>query len=196
MSKEAVAERMLEMITTSERAASIVGDLLEETSNRHALWFWFSSLKIFASHLLQDLRNHWLRMIWLGFSEFLGFVIAGIVVQEILPLRHLPSVPHYLRYAVPILIGWHIARRSRGRELASGISLISVIWIFMAVQVLPLFWIPAGVLPVELAPMQREPFKTLMHEIIRVAPLNAFIILGAIISRYRMNVRDRKLQLS
>jgi len=33
MPKEALAERMLEMVTTSQRAASIIGDLLEEASN-------------------------------------------------------------------------------------------------------------------------------------------------------------------
>ena len=201
MSKEAVAERMLEMVTTSQRAASIVGDLEEEGSNRSASWFWLNLLRIFVSHLFQDLRAHWLRMIWLGFSEFVIFVIVAIfVVGEIIEVKSYfkpyLAIAHYLYYVFPILLGWHIARRSHGLELASGVSLISVFWIFMAVQVLPLFWIPAGVLPVEYVPMQREPFTALMHAMFFVTPFNTLIILGALLWRYRMNVRRRKLQLS
>ena len=103
------------------------------------------------------------------------------------------AIAHYLFYVFPILLGWHVARRSHGREVASGISLISVFWIFMAVQVLPLFWIPAGLLPVD---MQREPFTALMHAMLLVAPFNTLIILGALLCRYHTNLRYRRLQLS
>jgi len=198
MPKEAVAERMLEMVTTSQGAASIVGDLLEDASSRHALWFWFSSLKIFASHLLQDLRNHWLRMIWLGFSEFVIYAIGIVfIVGEIIEgksyFRHYVPIVQYLLFGFPILLGWHIARRSHGLELASGLSLSSVFWIYKTVEMLPIFWMPVEKLPMRL---QGNHFTMLMHSMLLMTPFNTLIILGALFCRFRTNARYRKLQLS
>ena len=192
MPKAALAERMLEMVTTSQRAASIIGDLLEEASNRSALWFWLSLLRIFTSHILQDLRNHWLRMIWLGFSEFVIFVIVAMLLESTTHY-YLPSA-HYLFYGFPILLGWHLARRSHGRELASGVSLISMFWIYEVVSMLPMFWIP-----VETRSgwgLQGNPFTTLMYSMLHVSPFNMLIIVGALLCRFRTNVRYRKLHFS
>jgi hypothetical protein len=198
MPKEAVAEWMLELVTSSQRAASIVGDLLEEASNRHVLWFWFSSLKIFASHLLQDLRNHWLRIIWLGFSEFAIYAIGAVfIVGEIIEgksfLRPYASITQYLLFGFPILLGWHIARRSHGLELASGLSLSSVFWIYKIVEMLPMFWVPVEKLPMSL---QGNHFTMLMHSMLLMTPFNTLIILGVLFCRFRTNARFRKLQLS
>ena len=193
MPRADVAERILEMVTTSSRAASIVGDLEEETSNRSASWFWLSLLRIFVSHLFQDLRTHWLRMIWLGFSECVIFVIVLIFVGEIIEgkpyFKPYLAIVHYLYLGFPILLGWHAARRSHGRELASGISFVSAWWIVKAIEILvPIFWFPAETL--------RMRVTILMYSLLRLTPLNALIIVGALLCRFRMNVRYRKLQFS
>ncbi len=205
MPKEALAERMLEMVTTSQRAASIIGDLLEEASNRSALWFWFSSLKIFVSHLLQDLRNHWLRMIWLGFSGFLECVIVGILAEQArlhayshLAMLHsysyLTTTQYLVRRVLPILIGWHVAKRSHGHELASGFSVISVWWIYRAVEVLPVFWMYRSL--GTLLQLQAGPFRYFMHAMLTLVPFCTLIFLGAFFCRYRMNVRCRTVRFS
>lgn len=191
MPKVNLAERMLEIVTTSSRAASIVGDLEEEAANRTAFWFWVSLLRICTAHVLQDLRIHWLRMMWLGFSEFLIFVIVAMILESI-TRSYLPTA-QYLRLCLPILIGWHIASRFHGRELASGVSLVSVVWIYKFVSVLPMFWIPPAILPMQL---QGNPFTELMHRMLHVAPFNTLIMLGSLLCRSRMNVRRRKLHTS
>ncbi len=205
MPKTALAERILEMVTSSQRAASIIGDLLEEASNRGASWFWLSLLRISTSHLLQDLRLHWLRMIWLGFSGFLECVIVGILAEQVTLHSHsyfatlrsysyLATAQYLVHLCVPILIGWHIAKRSHGHELASGISVISVWWIYRAVEVLPMFWMYRSL--ETLLQLQGGPFRYFMHAMFLVAPLNTLIMLGALLCRFRTNVRYRKLQFS
>ncbi len=204
MLKEAVAERMLEMVTTSQRAASIVGDLLEEASNRSSLWFWLSLVRIFTSHLLQDLQFHWLRMIWLGFSGFLESILLGFFAEWVtlhlhsylatLNFHPIGDPRSYWRLCIPILIGWHVAKRSHGHELASGVSVISVWWIYRAVTVLPMCWMYRSLeTPLQL---QGGPFRYFMHAMLILAPLSTLIIFGAFLCRYRMNARARKLQLS
>jgi hypothetical protein len=194
MPKAALAERILEMVTRPQRSASIVGDLLEEASNRSALWFWLSLLRIFVSHLFQDLRAHRLRMMWLGFSEFLIFVIVVVFVMgEFIEVKsYFRPYREIVHYGLPILLGWHIARRSRGCELASGVSLISVILIFRAVLVLPLFW-TYRMMPPDL---QVDPYTVFMHTIYGTIPFCVLIILGSFICRFRMSACRRKLLLS
>jgi hypothetical protein len=192
MPRANLAERIFEIVITSSRAASIVGDLEEEGSNRSASWFWLSLLRIFVSHLFQDLRAHWLRMIWLGFSEFVIFVIVAMLLESTTHY-YLPSA-HYLFYGFPILLGWHLARRSHGRELASGVSLISMFWIYEVVSMLPMFWIPVETRSGWGLP--GNPFTMLMNSMLHVTPFNILIILGVLLCRFRTNVRYRKLHFS
>jgi hypothetical protein len=189
MPKAALAERILEMVTPLQRSASIVGDLLEESLNRSALWFWFSLFRIFISHLLQDLRIHWLRMIWLGFSGLLEFVIAAGILLYISSI-HLPylSYVEYLYFGVPTLIGWHVARRSHGRELASGISMISVILILRAVEILPILSMTQ-----ENFDFQFDKSTIFIRAMFSMIPICGLIILGSFICRFRMNACRRKV---
>jgi hypothetical protein len=190
MPKAALAERILEMVTRPQRSASIVGDLLEEASNRNALWFWLSLLRIFVSHLFQDLRAHWLRMMWLGFSEFLIFVIVVVFVMgEFIEVKsYFRPYREIVHYGLPILLGWHIARRSPGSELASGVSLISVILIFRAVEILPIL---SGIQ--ESFDFQVDQSTIIMHAMFSVIPICVLIILGSFICRFRINAHRRKL---
>jgi len=184
MPKEELAERMLEMVTTSQRAASIVGDLLEEASSRSALWFWLSLLRIFISHLLHDLRIHWIRMIWLSFSGFLEFLILMIMLEILGSEKGIipENVLRPITYAILPLIGLHIAKRSHGSELASGVAFICMAWIFMVLFNLPgMLYAKSG---------------TFLLVMLRATPFLSLVIIGASLFRYRMNARRRRLLLS
>ncbi len=186
MPKITVAERVLETVTTSDNASSIVGDLLEEASNKSRFWFWLGVLRIFASHLFCDLRNHWLRMTWLGFSEFLGFLIVliaiAIMCSHVAPGGFPVLVNHILSNGLLILTGWHVARRSHGSELASGLAFVCMGSIYMGAMLL--------------TATQREPltmvlFKTLKYAFGSAPP----VIIGVFVFRYRAKTRYRKQQL-
>lgn len=184
MHKEALAERMLEMVTASQCAASIVGDLQEESLDQSTLWFWLSLLRIFISHLLQDLRIHWLRMIWLGFSGFLKFLIL-IIFLEILGSEKglIPeNVIGPITYAILPLMGLHLAKRSHGSELASGFSFICMAWVFMV-----LF---------NLSGMLYAKSAMFLLVMLRATPFLCLAIIGAFIYRYRLNVRRRNFLFS
>ena len=45
MRNTSLAESILARFTTPERAASIVGDLVESTGRRGTVWFWFSVMR-------------------------------------------------------------------------------------------------------------------------------------------------------
>jgi hypothetical protein len=184
MPKAAVAERILETVTTPNRAASIVGDLLEEVSDRNPLGFWFGLLRIFASHVCHDLRIHWFRMIWLGFSELLTFVVLAIVFMNVWSILapHYYMVNYFLNmYALPIFIGWHVAKRSHGSEFAAGVAFICMGSIFMAAMLL--------------TATQREMPAMIIFKTLKSALGMWPVLAGAFLFRYRANRRHRELPL-
>ena len=74
------AERILSPVTTPDRAASSVGDLLEEASGRGACWFWSSTLRTAAAYLWRDLRECPGRMLWLAISGLIEFSIGATLL--------------------------------------------------------------------------------------------------------------------
>jgi hypothetical protein len=83
----------------------------------------FHRVAAFASiaHVCRDLRVRWLRMIWLGISEFLGFLIVAILFAYCVHNAPYLTAPHslgnisvnLLGYGIPALAGWHVAKRSQ-----------------------------------------------------------------------------------
>ncbi|MBI5083989.1 MAG: hypothetical protein HZB13_05255 [Acidobacteria bacterium] len=136
------AEWVLRLVTSPERAASTVGDLLEESTGRNILWFWTSTLRTAACHVLKDLWVFRGRMAWLAFSGLVEFVLLGMALGMVVirlwtdyfPYQYGPNstyIPPWGFYciiaamvtAVPLMVGWEIASRSRGRELAAALAL-------------------------------------------------------------------------
>src|ERR1035441_7999782 len=74
MRNATAAEWILSLATTPDRAASTVGDLLEEASARGVFWFWSSVLRTASSHLWRDLRAAPLRILGLAFSGLLAYL--------------------------------------------------------------------------------------------------------------------------
>ncbi len=77
MHSAAVAEWILSLVAPPDRAASTVGDLVEEASSRGTLWFWSCVLRTAGSHLWHDLTVSPLRMLDLAFRWFLTCWFLG-----------------------------------------------------------------------------------------------------------------------
>jgi hypothetical protein len=185
MLKVTLAERILEAVTTRSGAASIVGDLLEENFNRTTMGFWFGVLRVFLSHVCCDLRAHWLRMIWLGFSEFFGSLFV-LLIPELLFLLlmrgHLMPVLQIFNYSFFILIGWHVAKRSHGCELASSVAFIGAGCVFMGM--------------ILLTSIPRKSLSTIIFKTLYSALDSAPVVVGAFLFCYRANRRSRELPAS
>jgi hypothetical protein len=106
-------------------------------------------------------------MVWLAFSGLVEFyviasVFLNIVIRlwmDISPYRYGPNavyIPPWGFYglliatitAIPLVIGMDIARRSKGRELAAGVALTSVLAALTAVGACGGCGIPSTPLPV------------------------------------------------
>jgi len=141
-----VAEWILSLVTSPDRAAATVGDLMEAANRYGAVWFWTGVLRTAFSTLWQDFAGAPARMMGLAFRGFLmqfayllGFalvlVIGGGIVGLFAGLYWNPTTPTAgllsppieplagtLGVAISLLasfqIGRWLARRSPGRELA------------------------------------------------------------------------------
>jgi hypothetical protein len=122
-------------------------------------------------------------MMWLGFSGLLEFLILSFILQ-VLSVEKGLIAEYYLRpflnCAILPLIGLHLAKRSHGSELASGVAFICITWIFMVLFNLP------GMLYARSA--------TFLRVMLRATPYLSLVIFGASLFRCRMNSRYRKLQ--
>jgi hypothetical protein len=70
-----IAERILALVTSRDRAASTVGDLTERAAARDAVWFWSSVLRTAASFLWRDVAEHAARLTGLALLG-IAFYIA------------------------------------------------------------------------------------------------------------------------
>src|SRR5262245_48567683 len=80
MRKADIAEWILSFTTTTERAASTVGDLIEDSVPRGATWFWWSVAKTTTSMVWHELIRSPLQMARFGLSAVL---IQAILVLPI-----------------------------------------------------------------------------------------------------------------
>ncbi len=149
------AEWVLRLVTTPERAASIAGDLLEESDGRGWHWFWAAVLNTAVSHVWSDMRSARGRMLWLAIRGVLeGIVVVFLVFNtivmlwvELWPYETAPNtyfIPPWAFYGIqiafktllPLLIGWDIAQRSNGREVAAGVALNALMAAFTLTGIL------------------------------------------------------------
>jgi hypothetical protein len=137
MLKADIAESILSLTTTPERAASTAGDLEQEAPRRGPLWFWRVLLGTTASLVWQAWRVSPRRLAGLAFracliafgiSLVLGIgtvalvVLLGNSMSGLVPYKYLRSVilaGPFLSALIPqFLTGNWIARRARSNELA------------------------------------------------------------------------------
>jgi hypothetical protein len=144
----AAAEWILSLVTPPERAASTVGDLLEQRPARGTPWFWSNVLRTACSHIWRDLSSSPRQMMWLAFWGWLAnweigaLLSAGYVLAPALFLHVAPPPPWFhpvftvmLCTIVPFLAGSMVARRSEGHELAAVFSVVSLMAAFQIIRI-------------------------------------------------------------
>jgi hypothetical protein len=149
MRKTQIAEWILSLVTSPERAASTIGDLMEDGATRNALWFWMCVGRTALSSLWRTFVPGWPRLIALAglgvLLEFLGmiavFVIPGLVSATLTGMS-IPSghpvlfsavlTPARLLFiwnagfaCVDFGVSWWMARRSPKQEFAACVALIA-----------------------------------------------------------------------
>jgi hypothetical protein len=131
-----IAEWLLALVTTPDRAASTVGDLAEGATTRGALWFWSGVLRTVGSLVWRDVVEHPVRItglallgvaVYVGMYLLFGF-LDGLVffAAAYLSGNHLQldSIGWKIWFAAPmlvgsLLVGRMLARWAPGRELAA-----------------------------------------------------------------------------
>ena len=194
MRKVALAEWILSLTVAPDRAATTVGDLVEDATTRGVLWFWSSVLWTTLSHFLRDLGASPMRMIRLAFwgwltQIYLTLLIAFPLVTWSLitgrPIVIPPWVNSTLTISLgvillPFLIGWAVANLSRGRELAMAFAfnVISAAIHFVIVYL-------------SARQMQRigQPYPNVESSIITLWIRPPFVFLGAIAFRWLVGSR-------
>jgi hypothetical protein len=148
MRSASVAEWILSQVLRPDRAASTVGDWLEDARDRGPVWFWSCVFRTALSRVWSDFAESpgfmvglalrgWLYSLWLMVGAAFGlFVAVCIAVPVVLFLGYLARQLHWQpSWSVPpallaqVWIGWcefqagrWIASRARGRELSAGIA--------------------------------------------------------------------------
>jgi len=159
-----LAEWILSLVTSPERAAATVGDLLENTSGLGTLWF--GVLRTAVSLLWREFSEDPANLMGLAFRGFLlelgmmlGIALVSIIAFVILGLIaglmwHPMTPADFTRPAiaatawvyfglafwilVPLQVGRWMARRSPGRELAPIVA--STILSFVVATAASMFW--------------------------------------------------------
>jgi len=147
----AIAEQVLSMTTTPQRAAAIAGDLTEEAARRGLVWFWLNLFRITSSFVWQSWTSEPLRMLRLGvgaailnsfvlFTLFAGLVLAitiGSVWTDASVIASIGSFGSSWSVMVSqFLTGRWLARRATHREIpacAAYLLIDAVFWISISV---------------------------------------------------------------
>jgi hypothetical protein len=131
-----IAERILVLVTTRDRGASIVGDLAEGAAARGVFWFWFALLRTAASLLWRNVADEYGRLTGLAFLSLAVYIGVDLVFAGLSGLAffgaamasghplHLDSIGWKFWFAAPalltsLLIGRILAHWAPGRELAA-----------------------------------------------------------------------------
>jgi hypothetical protein len=137
-----LAEWILSLVTTPERASSTAGDLVEEGAVRGRVWFWHAVLRTVASHVWRGVTDAPGRVLGVAFAGAIlngaaGFLLAGLfgvvffVVSFFALGAHLNDTFLGILVAILFLIisfltGRVLARWAVGRELAACLAYVIV----------------------------------------------------------------------
>ena len=137
-----MAERILTLVMTPERASPIVGDLMEDAPVRGDLWFWANVVRAALAFLWRQFTTNApnltaLALRGLAFVVVIDSIYNGIglpwLVKTLFPNGYYyPSAFKLVamvfvlmaeKLLIPFGVGLWVARRASGRELAACLSL-------------------------------------------------------------------------
>src|SRR6188472_1824938 len=77
-----IAEWILRLVTAPDRAATVVGDLIEESEHRGTIWFWWNVVLTAAAHVWTELRDRPVWMMVLALSGVAKIIVIGVVAAN------------------------------------------------------------------------------------------------------------------
>lgn len=128
-----LAEWILSLVMPPDRAASTVGDLLEECPPRGPLWFWSNVLRTARSHLWRDVIASPVEMLGLASPGWL------VLLQGYRLWAWLSASPGLAAAGIGVtafVAGWVLAWRAKGRELACVFSVAFLSAVFYLLRLL------------------------------------------------------------
>jgi hypothetical protein len=156
MRKDEIAESILSLFTSAERAGAATGDLMEDPRSRGFLWFWGGVMKTVSSRLWHDLTDTpafltglafrgnlyslWLTLLW-NMALLAVVIVVALAWNQIRGLIEpgpswisSESVAQVFTQALGLAAvgmaqfrtGCWLARRARGREIAGCIAYLLV----------------------------------------------------------------------
>jgi hypothetical protein len=130
-----IAEWILGLVTSGDRAASTAGDLAEEAATRGVVWFWSGVLRTAASVLWRGVAENPARITGVAFIGLTVDVVASLFLAGLSGVAffvaawsgheaHLRSIWWIIGLDAPplimsFLIGRMLARLAPGRELSA-----------------------------------------------------------------------------
>ena len=144
-----LAEWILGLVTSRERAASTVGDLTEQAAARGMVWFWSGVLRTAASLLWRDIAENPARVTVLAFIGLAVYIGIDLFVASLSGVAFFwAAMPIGWKIGwwvglvvapIPVsslLIGRILARWAPGRELAACVVYATVSSIYNLVPLL------------------------------------------------------------
>lgn len=141
--KTQIADWILSQVLPPDRAATMVGDWMEDAEQRGNVWFWSCVVRTTVSRVLSDFIESPRPILWLTFrASFFSWMVFGVTRALLVPGMHLftllgqivPAPPPRLVDGLlqflcgPACVGWNIwvgiltgcwiARRAPGSEIA------------------------------------------------------------------------------
>ncbi len=176
-SPPSVAVWLLKLVATPEQAETMLGDLLEEFSTivtqsgaaAGRRWFWWQTMRSVGHLTRSQIRNAPVVMIAFGTAGFFLYVLVQRALQVSAQLLVAHSHVYYVldavafwsivdvvgRFVLPVVVGWMVARATRGREIAAVlcVGLIESLWVVTVyTNMLPNFGLTSIFCPVESGP--------------------------------------------
>jgi hypothetical protein len=143
-----IAESILRLITSRDRAASTVGDFAEEAATRGAVWFWSGILRTAASLLWRGVAENPVRVTGVAFIGLAVDVVTSLLLAGLSGVAffvaawsghpaQLSSIWWIIGLDAPpllmlLLIGRMLARWAPGRELSACLAYAILGSIFIA----------------------------------------------------------------
>lgn len=139
---------LLELVTSSDRATSIVGDFMEESSEHDRFWFWLQVTRTLLAHMGREFMSAPFRLLLCAPMSIAFYVVGqGLLMVVLLPLmlrmlRQFPSFamePAYILLALAYVTlvylrgGWVLAELTK-RPLAASIVFAASYALYWEVQ--------------------------------------------------------------